>query len=112
MHPFFSALQVYKITSNELEHFFNEEGKKILFLWGNNCPNCEIAKNLIFQDIELIQSLGFKWYHNNVYDDFELSSRFGLHGIPVFLVYKGRKSIGRITSFPGIQPFIEALKKV
>lgn len=112
MHPVFEVLSVKTLKSQDLDQFYNVNGKKILFLWGNNCPNCEIAKNSLLDNLDLVKSLGFVWYHNNVYDDFDLSTKFGLHGIPVFIIYKDQKNIGRITSFPGIDKFVEILEKI
>ena len=112
MHPVFEKIGMKTLESKDLDVFFQEEGKKILFLWGDNCPNCEVAKKSIQEHGDLILSLGFKWYHNNVYNDFDLSTHFGLHGIPVFIVYQNQKSLGRITSYPGIDPFFEALSKI
>lgn len=111
-HPVFDLIKMDSFDSKSLDKILNSEGLKILFLWGYNCPNCDVAKSSLEVEADQIKTLPFKWYHCNVYEDFEVSTRFGLHGIPVFLVYKGNKNLGRITSYPGFDPFFEALQKV
>lgn len=111
-HPVFDLIDMNLFDSKNLDDIINSDGLKVLFLWGYNCPNCEVAKTSLEIEAQNIKKLPFKWYHCNVYEDFEVSTRFGLHGIPVFLVYKGSKSLGRITSYPGFDPFYEALEKV
>jgi hypothetical protein len=39
-----------------------------------------------------------------------MAARFGLHGIPVFFVFRGERKMGRITAWPGTQAFIEAIE--
>jgi hypothetical protein len=38
-----------------LDEFKNQAGLKVLFLWGYNCPNFEIAKSALGQEVELIR---------------------------------------------------------
>jgi len=111
-HPVFEKIEMQSFGSKELDSILEQEGLKILFLWGYNCPNCEVAKTSLEIESEQIKKLPFKWHHCNVYEDFDVSTRFGLHGIPVFLLYRGSKSLGRITSYPGFDPFYEVLEKV
>ncbi len=111
-HSIFSELEMKDLSFATLDDFKNSAGLKVLFLWGYNCPNCEIAKTALSQELELIKKFEIAWYHCNVYEDFDVSTHFGLHGIPVFLFYRGAKSLGRVTSFPGMDPFIEVLQKL
>ncbi len=48
----------------------------------------------------------------NVYENFDLGTRFGLVGIPTFLFFKNAKKLGRISPFPGTVPFFEALERL
>jgi hypothetical protein len=52
------------------------------------------------------------WFDVNTYEDFDLGTRFGLHGIPTFLFFYRGKKLGRISPFPGIDAFIETLQKL
>lgn len=111
-HPVFSQLEMKDLSYATLEDFKNQTGLKVLFLWGYNCPNCEIAKASLSQEVDLIKKFNIEWYHCNVYEDFDVSTHFGLHGIPVFIFYNDAKNLGRVTSFPGMDAFLEVLKKL
>lgn len=83
-----------------------------VFFWGHDCPNCEVAKRMLLQDAELVEALALRWFHVNTYNESELGTRFGLFGIPTFLFFHQSKKLGRISPFPGIEPFLEALTKL
>ncbi|MEZ0390608.1 MAG: thioredoxin family protein [Pseudobdellovibrionaceae bacterium] len=82
---------------------------KIVFFWGRQCPNCEVAKLHLEDHYEEVLDPQIDWFHVNTYVHSDLGIRFGLHGIPTFLFFKGQKLLGRVTSFPGWEPFLEAL---
>ncbi len=83
-----------------------------VFFWGENCPNCEIAKNTLSDRKDDLVGWKIKWFHANIYQDFELANRFGLHGIPVFIFFKTGQRLGKISPFPGFEPFAEAVEKL
>lgn len=116
MKSFFETFPITKIEYSEIDIWIEKPGFKILFLWGVNCPNCEIAKKVLTEYLSEVfeweKKYQVKWYHGDVYDNFEWAHRFGLQGIPHFMIYKGSKRIGKITPFPGWAPFQEALEKV
>lgn len=83
----------------------------ILFLWGRDCPNCDIAKRQILLSAERFRRDDVRWLHDNVYDDPAMATRFGLHGIPAFFLFHRGRKLGRITSWPGTDRFLEAVDK-
>jgi thioredoxin-like negative regulator of GroEL len=83
-----------------------------VFFWGHDCPNCEIAKKVLVDRKLEVDGLRMKWYQANVYEDFELATRFGLFGIPVFLFFKNGKKLGKTSPFPGFDPFYDAVSKL
>lgn len=84
---------------------------KMIFFWGLQCPNCEIAKRYLEEHHQQALKGQVDWYHVNTYEHSDLGVRFGLHGIPTFLLFKNGKLLGRVTSFPGWEPFLEVLEK-
>lgn len=110
-HPVFEKIGMEAFGSNNLDSILDAEGSKILFLWGYNCPNCDVAKRSLEIESEEVKKLPIRWFHCNVYEDFDISTRFSLHGIPVFFLYEGSKKLGKITSYPGFEPFIDVVKK-
>lgn len=111
-HPFFAKVNCDSVNEQNYEEFAARDGLKILFLWGHQCPNCEIAKNVLVDRFQEISSFSFIWADCNVYENMEVGKRFGIHGIPVFMFFKGQKVLGKVTPFPGWAPFLEVLQKI
>lgn len=111
-HPFFKSFEIEQLTlANFDEKMAAYEDQLVaVFFWGHSCPNCEIAKNSLAQNLDLLRGFGLKWFHVNVYENFDLGTRFGLYGIPAFLFFHKGKKLGRISPFPGMDPFLEALQ--
>lgn len=116
MASFFDTFPIQELKIENLNAWIAEPGAKILFLWGENCPNCEVAKSVLTENKTEVdiwrKNQGIKWYHASVYENFDWAHRFGLKGIPHFMVYKDHRKIGKISPFPGWEPFREAIEKV
>lgn len=110
-HPYFEAVQSTRLTPETFDAAIAGPGLRVVFMWGHDCPNCEIAKNLLHRNAPDVITKKVTWFDVNVYEHGDLGVRFGLHGIPVFLFFKDGKSLGRITSFPGLDPFLETLDR-
>lgn len=115
MITFFEEFPIQELKFENLQAWTNESGAKILFLWGESCPNCEIAKRVLTDYLAQVEhwkkNFGINWYHASVYENFEWAHHFGLKGIPHFMVYKDSRKIGKISPFPGWEPFKEAIEK-
>jgi hypothetical protein len=111
---FFQLLPIRAVSSATLPDVLADSaavGLTILFLWGRDCPNCDIAKAAILMRRERFLWPDVRWLHCNVYGDAEMATRFSLHGIPVFLLFRGSRALGRITSWPGAERFAAAVEK-
>lgn len=113
-HPFLVQGGLEKLSMENFDERMAAESEQLVgvFFWGHDCPNCEVAKKMLFQDLEEFTSFGFKWFHVNVYEDSDLGTRFGLHGIPTFLFFFKAKRLGKISPFPGTEAFFEALRNL
>lgn len=113
-HPVFESLQMHQLKTDTFDSEIRHHENKVtaVFFWGINCPNCEVAKKMLHQDYEQVKKMDIDWFHVNVYEDFELGTRFGLFGIPAFFFFKNGKKLGKISPFPGMEPFLEALNKI
>jgi hypothetical protein len=109
---FFHRFPMKKVSDASLDDVLREGGAPvgILFLWGRDCPNCDIAKRAMLLALDRFQWPQVRWMHDNVYEDPTLATRFGLHGIPAFIVFRGAGKIGRITEWPGAQLFVSAIE--
>lgn len=113
-HPhFFEQFPMQRVRDAELDGaLVNDNRLRILFLWGKDCPNCDIAKGQILLSPERFQWSDVQWLHDNVYEDPTMATRFGLHGIPAFFVFRGTTRLGRISQWPGTQAFVAAIEKI
>lgn len=111
-HPVFQALDMTELSPETFDGEVLRATEELtgVFFWGHDCPNCDVAKAMLLQDAGEVRALGLRWFHVNTYDHFDLGTRFGLFGIPTFLFFRGGKKLGRISPFPGMDPFLTALR--
>src|SRR5260370_42650703 len=74
----------------------------VVFFWGVDCFNCEIAKKAMLAQPDAIRALGLEWFHSNVYEHRELGRRFMLHGVPTWFFFHRGKRLGRATGWHGL----------
>ncbi len=111
---FFSELAVTQLTERNFDEAISAQNDELIcvFFWGHNCPNCDIAKNILLEEKERAKSWPIRWFHVNAYEESDLATRYGLHGIPVFMFFQNGKKLGRVTSFPGIEEFEKIIQKL
>jgi len=109
---FFWKFPMQRVRTSDLDAALADASTPltILFLWGHDCPNRDIAKREILASIERFQWPQVRWLHGNVYEQPELATRFGLHGIPAFFVFRGTRKLGRLTPWPGLEAFVGAIE--
>jgi len=110
---FFFRFAMRRTHESELDHVLAATAATldILFLWGRDCVNCDIAKREILDSAERFRWAHVRWLHDNVYDDAGMGTRFGLHGIPAFIVFHHARKIGRITAWPGTDAFVATIDR-
>ncbi|HVJ62306.1 MAG TPA: hypothetical protein VM555_06285, partial [Tahibacter sp.] len=76
---FFDRFAMRAVTSAQLDAVLDEDAQPltILFLWGRDCPNCDIAKRALLARPERFHWPAVRWLHDNVYDDEAMAHRFG-----------------------------------
>jgi len=85
---------------------------RCVFLWGQDCYNCNLFKQAALLHQRALLDLGLNWFQADVYADEALGRRFALHGVPTFVFYRGGKRLGRITSWPGLPQFAAAVSRL
>ena len=109
----FATLNMQRVDAATLDDVLEaDDAVRVLFLWGNDCPNCDVAKAQLLQSPDRFKWPDVTWLHQNVYDEPALATRFGLHGIPAFMVFRGKRRIGRISAWPGSDAFVAAIEGV
>ncbi|KWI94746.1 thioredoxin protein [Burkholderia ubonensis] len=81
----------------------------VVFFWGVDCFNCEIAKKAMLAQPDAIRAMGLKWFHSNVYEHRDLGRRFGLHGVPTWFFFHRGRRLGRATGWHGLAQFQAAV---
>ena len=84
---------------------------RCVFLWGEDCYNCNIFKQTALLHRDALAALNLTWFEADVYADPALGQRFGLHGVPTFVLYRGGRRLGRITGWPGLPQFTDAVRR-
>ncbi|QSX78359.1 thioredoxin domain-containing protein [Agrilutibacter solisilvae] len=113
-HPrFFDHFPMRRVTAASLDDALAADGAlRIVFLWGKDCPNCDIAKGQMLLTPERFTWPDVEWLHDNVYEDPAMATRMGLHGIPAFFVYRGATRLGRMSQWPGTAEFVQAIERL
>ncbi|MEO8010490.1 MAG: hypothetical protein ABI650_02475 [Dokdonella sp.] len=109
---FFFRFPMRRTRVDELDGVLANSPKRldVLFLWGRDCVNCDIAKHALLGTRERCSWPDVRWLHNNVYDDPTMGTRFGLHGVPAFMVFHRTLKVGRISAWPGADAFVAAIE--
>jgi thiol:disulfide interchange protein len=84
---------------------------RCVFMWGKDCYNCQVFKQTAMLQRQALLDLGLTWFQADVYQDAALGRRFGLHGVPTFVLYRQGRRIGRITGWPGLPQFSGAVQR-
>ncbi|MFJ2993210.1 thioredoxin family protein [Pandoraea sp. NPDC087047] len=103
----FEAFSMQALTASTFDDGLREAGGAlaVVFFWGVDCFNCEVAKKTMLAQREAIETLGLRWFHANVYADMALGRRFALHGVPTFFFFHEGKKLGRATGWHGLPQF-------
>jgi thioredoxin 1 len=84
---------------------------KVVFFWGQDCPNCVVAKEHMREMAAELSQLAVDFHSVDAYTHMDLATRFGLFGIPVYLFFKRGRLIGRVTSFPGRAELLAVVRR-
>lgn len=105
----FTLFGMQPVDNATADERFAAAGLTCVFLWGDDCFNCDIAKKHMVSHQARIAALPMRWLHANAYRDVGLRDRFALHGVPAFFFYRDGRKLGRITGWPGIDAFCRAV---
>lgn len=72
----------------------------VAYFWGPDCPNCDVfAADL--PEILARAPRGLRFLKVNAYEEVELARRFGLFGVPAFVLFRGGKKLGMMRQYYG-----------
>lgn len=95
--------RVKDVTPAALEACIAAGGSKLLivYLWGPDCPNCVIFKRLLPALLAGLSDVEADLLELDVYENPQVAVRYGIHGIPHFLLFKGGQKLGKMSEFRG-----------
>lgn len=107
----FAAFGMREVNGETIDAAIAAAGDALVcvFFWGEDCFNCEMAKQAMLAQPEPVRALGLHWLHANVCVHPELGQRFGLHGVPVFVFFHRGTKLGRATGWRGHAQFAAAV---
>ncbi|MHB9840022.1 thioredoxin family protein [Paraburkholderia terrae] len=107
----FAVFEMQALTAGTFDAGIQSVGDDlaVVFFWGLDCFNCEIAKKAMLAQPDAIRALGLRWFHSNVYEHRELGRRFVLHGVPTWFFFHRGKRLGRATGWHGLAQFEAAV---
>ncbi|MEI5999205.1 thioredoxin family protein [Paraburkholderia bengalensis] len=107
----FAVFDMQELTADTFDAGLESAGEElaVVFFWGLDCFNCEIAKKAMLAQPDAIRALGLRWFHSNVYQHRDLGRRFVLHGVPTWFFFYRGKRLGRATGWHGLAQFEAAV---
>ena len=91
------------LTPAELDARLSAPGSRLLivYLWGPDCPNCVIFKRSLPKLLQGLADVEADLVALDVYRHPEVASRYGVMGIPHFILFKNGKKLGKMSEFRG-----------
>jgi len=91
------------VTPSELEQRIAQQGSRLLvvYLWGPDCPNCVIFKRSLPKLLERLSDVDADLVALDVYAHPEVANRYGVMGIPHFILFKDGRKLGKMSEFRG-----------
>jgi thioredoxin 1 len=83
----------------------------VLYLWGPDCPNCLIFKRSLPKLLERLADVNADLMELDVYAYPEVATRYGVFGIPHFLLFKGGEKLGKMSEFRGENYWAEVVRE-
>jgi thiol-disulfide isomerase/thioredoxin len=73
----------------------------VVDFWGPGCPNCDIYAAAEPALLSALEDAPLRVVKVNAYEHEELARRFGLFGIPTFLLFRDGRLLGKMSQYYG-----------
>ncbi|MCP3099651.1 thioredoxin family protein [Myxococcus sp. K15C18031901] len=93
----------YEGTTENFDQLVLEPKDELVVVdfWGDGCPNCEIYAEAEPSLLAELDGARMRVVKVNAYQHEALAHRFGLYGIPTFMLFRDGKLIGKMSQFYG-----------
>lgn len=83
----------------------------ILYLWGHQCPNCEIFAAHLPKVLDELGDVPARVVKINVYEESSVATDLAVFGIPAFFLFRDGKKLGRMSEFRGLRFFVDVVRE-
>jgi thiol-disulfide isomerase/thioredoxin len=83
----------------------------VLYMWGPDCPNCDFFATRMPGILRSLAGASVVFVKVDVYAYPELARRYGVYGIPHFLLFRDGRRIGKMSEFRGDAFFTEVIRE-
>ena len=83
----------------------------VVDFWGANCPNCEVFAREAPSLLEALAGEAVSIVRVDAYTHEALACRFGLFGIPTFLLVRDGRLLGKMSQYYGRAHFLSVVRE-
>jgi thioredoxin 1 len=93
----------YQATTEDFDALVLEPRGELVVVdfWGEGCPNCDVYAEAEPALLAELEGAPLRVVKVNAYEQEELARRFGLFGIPTFLLFRDGKLLGKMSQYYG-----------
>lgn len=79
--------------------------------WGTDCPNCDAFAADVPALIDALGDVPLRIVRVDAYTHTSLANRYGLYGVPTFLLVRDGRLIGKMSQYYGKQYWLGVLRE-
>ena len=83
----------------------------VVDFWGEGCPNCDVYAEAEPSLLGELEGAPLRVVKVNAYQHEELARRFGLFGIPTFLLFRDGKLLGKMSQYYGREYWLGVVRE-
>jgi thiol-disulfide isomerase/thioredoxin len=83
----------------------------VLYMWGPDCPNCDFFATRLPGVLQSLAGANVVFVKVDVYAHPELARRYGVYGIPHFLLFREGRRLGKMSEFRGDEFFAAVIRE-
>lgn len=93
---------VHTANATDLDAHLGRGGRLlVVYFWGAKCPNCELFASRLPHLLNALEGQPVDLIKVDAYQEPEVATRFGVHGIPAFFLFRDGVRLGRMSEFRG-----------
>ncbi len=103
---------MFAATPETFDAIISEQNRLVVaYFWGTDCPNCDVFKAALPSMLPEIEALPISLVSVDAYTHTDLARRFGLFGVPAFVLFRNGDRLGMMREFYGKAYFLAVLRE-